>query len=150
MVNRTQTNKDKQGLTCDNCGKPGHTKVNCWKAGGGKAGQGPKQLKREGKKEHSGLAADQASEEEDYMDFAVRKESFSAMVVETAGEKTAEKTSEKTAGTKIPIELGEIDVWAIFDTGTCCTMADEPVWDRLEGAEKKTQRSKLLVEERLP
>ena len=32
----------KKSTTCDNCKKKGHTKEQCWKEGGGKAGQAPK------------------------------------------------------------------------------------------------------------
>ena len=33
----------KKDFTCYNCGKKGHKKIDCWAAGGGKAGKGPKQ-----------------------------------------------------------------------------------------------------------
>ncbi|KIM53883.1 hypothetical protein SCLCIDRAFT_137957, partial [Scleroderma citrinum Foug A] len=32
----------KKSTICNNCKKKGHTKEQCWKEGGGKAGQGPK------------------------------------------------------------------------------------------------------------
>ena len=35
--------KPKSDITCDNCGKPGHVKADCWAEGGNKAGQGPHQ-----------------------------------------------------------------------------------------------------------
>ncbi|KIO14996.1 hypothetical protein M404DRAFT_72788, partial [Pisolithus tinctorius Marx 270] len=35
--------------TCENCGKKGHTKDQCWEEGGRKAGQAPKWFQNKGK-----------------------------------------------------------------------------------------------------
>ncbi|KIN94647.1 hypothetical protein M404DRAFT_167659, partial [Pisolithus tinctorius Marx 270] len=48
--------KDGKKSTCENCGKKGHMKDQCWEEGGGKAGQAPKwfQNKGKGKKKEKG------------------------------------------------------------------------------------------------
>jgi len=48
-------------ITCHNCGKKGHKKLDCWAEGGGKAGQGPRQ--RKGKKAETATVA--ATEDDD-------------------------------------------------------------------------------------
>lgn len=47
--------KDKKLTTCENCGKKGHAKDQCWQEGGGRAGKAPKWFK--GKKKGSEKAA---------------------------------------------------------------------------------------------
>jgi hypothetical protein len=42
-LGKSKTVKPKSDITCYNCGKVGHVKVNCWSEGGDKAGQGPHQ-----------------------------------------------------------------------------------------------------------
>ncbi|KIK17966.1 hypothetical protein PISMIDRAFT_48262, partial [Pisolithus microcarpus 441] len=37
--------KDKKSTTCENCGKKGHAKDQCWQEGGGRAGKAPKWFK---------------------------------------------------------------------------------------------------------
>ena len=60
---RSKTAKTKKGAKpttnkhCDNCGKDGHIKENCWAKGGGKEGQGPKQRKLKKDKTSPQLAA---------------------------------------------------------------------------------------------
>jgi len=53
--------KLKSSLTCENCGKPGHTKPDCYSKGGGKEGRWPKRKKfnkrREKKSEESAAVA---------------------------------------------------------------------------------------------
>ncbi|KIO07310.1 hypothetical protein M404DRAFT_136739 [Pisolithus tinctorius Marx 270] len=48
--------KDGKKPNCENCGKKGHTKDQCWEEGGRKAGQAPKwfQNKGKGKKKEKG------------------------------------------------------------------------------------------------
>jgi hypothetical protein len=46
---------------CFNCGKIGHWKDNCWRPGGGKEGQGPKQQAQKGKKKGKGETTNSAT-----------------------------------------------------------------------------------------
>ena len=51
----TKSNSDE---TCENCGKAGHGKQECWSKGGGKEGQGPRQKKsKKGEKTESAVVA---------------------------------------------------------------------------------------------
>ena len=53
--------KTKSDKCCENCGKNGHSKVDCWLEGGGKEGQGPKakaNLKKSPKIGESAIVAD--------------------------------------------------------------------------------------------
>jgi GAG-pre-integrase domain len=38
--------KGQSDVTCENCNRPGHAKLNCWSKGGGKEGQGLRQKKK--------------------------------------------------------------------------------------------------------
>jgi len=51
----------KFGSDCYNCGWPGHKDQDCWKEGGGKAGQAPKGWKSRGKKAKDGKGKPSAS-----------------------------------------------------------------------------------------
>ena len=50
---------------CNNCGKAGHVKADCWSKGGGKEGQGPKQKKskKEKQSESAVVAVDENNDE---------------------------------------------------------------------------------------
>ena len=41
--NRAQGDKPKKDIVCFNCDRAGHIKADCWREGGGKAGEGPNQ-----------------------------------------------------------------------------------------------------------
>ena len=61
--------KGKKGTTdsdevCDNCGKAGHKKPDCWSKGGGKEGQGPKQKKSKNEKSESAVVAVEENNDE--------------------------------------------------------------------------------------
>src|SRR5882762_4938951 len=56
--------KPKSGVTCENCGKPGHTKPDCYSKGGGKEGQGPRQKKKKEKKSEESAAVAKSEENE--------------------------------------------------------------------------------------
>ena len=59
-----KSSKTDSDETCDNCGRAGHKKPDCWSKGGGKEGQGPKQKKaRKGAKTESAVVA--VNEEKD-------------------------------------------------------------------------------------
>jgi len=49
--------KSKRNVECYNCHRKGHYKADCWKEGGGKAGQGPKGKSREKPKEAAASAS---------------------------------------------------------------------------------------------
>lgn len=42
----TRRDEDKSQISCHNCQRKGHIKKECWRPGGGKEGQGPKQKKK--------------------------------------------------------------------------------------------------------
>ena len=63
---------------CDNCGKPGHTKEECWGEGGGKEGQGPCQKKKPAKREEKGMESAAIAEDEELFAFACTSD-FSAI-----------------------------------------------------------------------
>ena len=65
-------------ITCHNCKKPDHKKLDCWSKGGGKEGQGPRQKK--GKKTESAIVA--ATEDNDNELFAFACTSDFANVAE--------------------------------------------------------------------
>ena len=50
---------------CGNCGKPGHSKEECWAKGGGKEGQGPRQKKKASKGQKPETAVVAVGEEKD-------------------------------------------------------------------------------------
>ena len=50
---------------CGNCGKPGHSKEECWAKGGGKEGQGPRQKKKASKGQKPEMAVVAVGEEKD-------------------------------------------------------------------------------------
>ena len=56
--------KSKSSVTCENCGKSGHTKPNCYSQGGGKEGQGPRQKKKKEKKSEESAAVAKSEENE--------------------------------------------------------------------------------------
>ena len=58
----SKTNSDE---ACQNCGKPRHTKADCWAKGGGKEGQGPKQKKKAQKGEKAETAVVAVDEDKD-------------------------------------------------------------------------------------
>lgn len=53
---------DKSKSTCNNCGKKGHWKDDCWSKGGGKEGEKPKGSGRRKKKESANTAAGSSSQ----------------------------------------------------------------------------------------
>ena len=55
-------------ITCHNCGKTGHKKVDCWAKGGGKEGQGPKQ-KKKGKKSEAAVVAAASNDDDELFAF---------------------------------------------------------------------------------
>jgi hypothetical protein len=62
-----QGEKLKSSVTCENCGKPGHAKPDCYSKGGGKEGQGPRQKKfnkRKEKKSEESAAVAKGEDEE--------------------------------------------------------------------------------------
>jgi hypothetical protein len=62
--------KSKSDLHCENCGRDGHTKPNCYSKGGGKEGQGPWQKKsRKGEKKTDETAAIAKDEDEELFAF---------------------------------------------------------------------------------
>ena len=62
--------KSKSSVTCENCGRAGHTIPDCWSKGGGKEGQGPRQKKsKKGEKKSQDLAAVASGENEELFAF---------------------------------------------------------------------------------
>ena len=57
--------KSKSSVTCENCGKPGHAKPDCYSKGGGKEGQGPRQKKNKKKEKQSEESTAVAKSEDD-------------------------------------------------------------------------------------
>jgi hypothetical protein len=67
--------KSKPNVTCDNCGRDGHTKPDCYLKGGGKEGQGPWQKKsKKGKKKTNETAAVAKTEDQEL--FATQQNSL--------------------------------------------------------------------------
>ena len=62
--------KPKPNVTCDNCGRDGHTKPDCYSKGGGKEGQGPWQKKsKKGEKKTNETAAVAKTEDQELFAF---------------------------------------------------------------------------------
>ena len=77
----SKTSKTDSDATCENCGKPGHGKLDCWSKGGGKEGQGPRQKKSK-KGERTETAVVAVEEEKDEL-FAFVCTSAYANIAET-------------------------------------------------------------------
>ena len=62
--------KSKGSVTCENCGKPRHAKLDCYSKGGGKEGQSPRQKKcKKGKKKTNKSAAVAKADDEELFAF---------------------------------------------------------------------------------
>ncbi|KAJ8090689.1 hypothetical protein PM082_018251 [Marasmius tenuissimus] len=55
--NRRKNNRPRNQIICDNCDVPGHTRANCWAAGGGKEGKAPSWWEAPKGKEPKGYTA---------------------------------------------------------------------------------------------
>ena len=81
-----ESSSKKKG-TCNNCGKKGHWKRDCWKEGGGKEGQGPKQKakkdkEKEGKGKESAATAKEDKEDKSKDGKSKDEEAWMAMIVD--------------------------------------------------------------------
>ncbi|CAG8742232.1 4094_t:CDS:1, partial [Acaulospora colombiana] len=104
--------RNRSNVQCFNCKRTGHTKEQCWRAGGGAAGQGPKQKNRQQGKEQAHQAAEDSSDSPFDMVFNIfsHSEEDSVETAATAG-----------AGRKSPFTRKD---W-VMDSGTTSHIATE-------------------------
>jgi hypothetical protein len=57
------SNKPNQDVTCQNCDRKGHYKSDCWRKGGGKEGQGPRQKKAKQEKQAANAVSTTGSQD---------------------------------------------------------------------------------------